>query len=123
MILGLGIDTVTISTVEGFLQNPEYARDIFTEEENELSASARDYIDFLSGRFAAKQAINKALEPLIGCRIEYLDVSVLKNADGSPLVEFHGELRKLVKKTGIREVRVSTTTEGDAATAIAIAQD
>lgn len=123
MILGLGIDTVTISQVEGFLQKEEYAQDIFTEEENELAAESRDVVDFFSGRFAAKQAVRKALEPVIHTEVDYLSVSIMKREDSSPVAVFHGELAELVKKAGVREVRVSITTEGDAATSIAIAQD
>jgi len=123
MILGLGIDTVTISQVEGFLQNPNYALDIFTETEIQQASESRDAADFLSGRFAAKQALRKALEPLIHGTLDYLDVSIIKTDYSQPVAVFDGELAQQVKEAGIREVKVSITTEGDAATSIVIAQD
>jgi len=123
MILGLGIDTVTISQVEGFLQNPNYALDIFTETEIQQASESRDAADFLSGRFAAKQALRKALEPLIHGTLDYLDVSIIKTDYSQPVAVFDGQLAQQIKEAGIREVKVSITTEGDAATSIVIAQD
>ena len=124
MILGLGIDNVTISSVDRFLQNPDYAKDIFTENEIALAQEAGDATDFFAGRFAAKQAIKKALEPLVGRDVyNYLLVETLKREDGSPVVTLFGDLKKAVEKAGVDEVRVTTSTEGDLATAFAIAQN
>ncbi|MBR0229755.1 MAG: holo-ACP synthase [Erysipelotrichaceae bacterium] len=123
MIIGLGIDTVTISQVDGFLQNPNYALDIFTETEIQQASESRDAADFLSGRFAAKQALRKALEPLIHDTLDYLGVSIVKTDYSQPVAVFDGKLAQQVKEAGIREVKVSITTEGDAATSIVIAQD
>ena len=123
MIIGLGIDTVTISQVDGFLQNPNYALDIFTETEIQQASESRDAADFLSGRFAAKQALRKALEPLIHDTLDYLGVSIVKTDYSQPVAVFDGKLAQQLKEAGIREVKVSITTEGDAATSIVIAQD
>ena len=123
MILGLGIDNVTISQVDGFLQNPNYALDIFTEIEQQQAAESHDPADFLSGRFAAKQALRKALEPLIHEPLDYLGVSIVKTDFSQPVAVFDGELAEKVKEAGIREVKVSITTEGDSAISIVIAQD
>ena len=123
MIIGLGIDTVTISQVDGFLQNPNYALDIFTETEIQQASESRDAADFLSGRFAAKQALRNALEPLIHDTLDYLGVSIVKTDYSQPVAVFDGKLAQQVKEAGIREVKVSITTEGDAATSIVIAQD
>lgn len=123
MIIGLGIDTVTISQVDGFLQNPNYALDIFTETEIQQASESRDAADFLSGRFAAKQALRKALEPLIHDTLDYLGVSIVKTDYSQPVAVFDGQLAQQIKEAGIREVKVSITTEGDAATSIVIAQD
>ena len=91
MIIGLGIDTVTISQVDGFLQNPNYALDIFTETEIQQASESRDAADFLSGRFAAKQALRKALEPLIHDTLDYLGVSIVKTDYSQPVAVFDGK--------------------------------
>lgn len=123
MILGLGIDNVTISNVDRFLQNPEYAKDIFTEKEIDIAEKRNDPTDFYAGRFAAKQAIRKCLEPVVGKDVfDNLSVETLSREDGSPLVVLKNELKKAAEEAGIVEVRVSISTEGDLATAISIAQ-
>ena len=123
MILGLGIDNVTISSVDRFLQNPDYAKDIFTDKEIALAEEAGDSTDFFAGRFAAKQAIKKALEPIVGRDLfNYLLVETTKRNDGSTVVTLKGDLKKAVEAAGVDEVRVTISTEGDLATAISLAQ-
>ena len=124
MILGLGIDTVTISNVERFLQNPAYATDIFTENENRKAEEYGDVIDYLSARFAGKQALKKCLAPFLGEFVfDYKMVEIQKHENGTQSVKvLDDDLAALIKKAGIKEIVISTTTEGDSATAIAIAQ-
>lgn len=124
MILGLGVDTVTISSVERFLQNPSYASDIFTDSEQKQAEEYGDVIDFFAGRFAAKQAFKKCLMPIMkGLSFDHRMIEILRNSDGSPAVYVDSEeLTALLKEAGVEELLVSITTEGDSATAIAIAQ-
>lgn len=123
MILGLGIDQVTISTVEQFLENPKYADDIFTEAEKEQARSEGNPVDYFSSRFASKQAFKKCLAPFMhGKEFNHKMVEVLKKEDGTPAVYVDDELAELLKVAGVEELLVSTTTEGDSAIAIAIAQ-
>ncbi len=123
MILGLGIDQVTISTVEQFLKNPKYADDIFTEAEKELASQQGNPVDFFAARFAAKQAFKKCLAPFMNDKeFNYKMIEILKKEDGMPAVYVGDELAELLKAAGVEELQVSTTTEGDNATAIALAQ-
>ncbi len=124
MILGIGIDTVTISNVERFLQNPAYADDIFTETENTKAEEFGDVIDYLSARFAGKQAVRKCLAPFLkGFDFDFRMIEILKQEDGTqPVTILSEELAAIIREAGIRQILVSTTTEGDNATAIAIAQ-
>ena len=122
MILGVGIDSVTISVVERFLDNPEYAKDIFTQTEEELAERQSDRIDFFAGRYAAKSAVWKSVDHLINGKLEKVDIEVLEFEDGAPYVHIAGRLKDLLKGTGVNDFRVSITTEGDTASAIVVAQ-
>ncbi|MBQ9036368.1 MAG: holo-ACP synthase [Erysipelotrichaceae bacterium] len=122
MIFGVGIDSVTISVVERFLDNPEYAKDIFTDAEEALADEQSDRIDFFAGIYAAKSAVWKSVDHLIDGKLEKNDIEVLEYEDGAPYVNINGNLKKLLKGTGVTDFRVSITTEGDIASAIVIAQ-
>ena len=124
MIKGIGVDSVTISSVERFLQNPTYADDIFTDAEKEMTENHNNPVDFLAGRFAAKQAAKKALSPLVGADVfDYLEVETLVNENNGLELNLLGDLKEAADKAGLITNCVSITTEGDIATAIVIVQD
>ena len=122
MIYGVGIDSVTISVVERFLDNPEYAKDIFTDAEEKMADTQADRIDFFAGVYAAKSAVWKSVDHLIAGKLDNIDIEVLEYEDGAPYVNITGRLKELLEPTGVSDIRVSITTEGDTASAIAIAQ-
>jgi holo-[acyl-carrier protein] synthase len=122
MIYGVGIDSVTISVVERFLDNPEYAKDIFTAAEEKLADTQADRIDFFAGVYAAKSAVWKSVDHLINGKLDNIDIEVLEHEDGAPYVNITGRLKELLEGTGVKDFKVSITTEGDTASAIVIAQ-
>ncbi len=83
MIKGIGCDIVQLSRVK-----PELAKRILTEAElavwMELKTSERQ-TEFLAGRFAAKEAIQKALTSL-GLTPGLRDIVLLPGPSGEPLV-------------------------------------
>ncbi|MBQ1505610.1 MAG: holo-ACP synthase [Erysipelotrichales bacterium] len=123
MILGVGIDNVTISVVDRFLGNPEYTKEIFTVKELELSNKAPNQLDFLAGRFAAKNAAWKALNHVTGKTLDKEKIEILRKEDGTPYVSFNAYLKGALEGTSVKSFVVSITTEGDLATSIVIAQD
>ena len=120
MIYGVGIDNVTISVVERFLDNPEYSDDIFSERERELAAQSKDRMDFFAGHYAAKSAVWKSCSHLIKGILEKKDIEILAYEDNAPYVAVEGHLKELLEGTGITAFQVSITTEGDLASAIAV---
>ena len=122
MIYGVGIDSVTISVVERFLDNPEYAKDIFTDAEEKMADTQADRIDIFAGVYAAKSAVWKSVDHLIDGKLDNIDIEVLEYEDGAPYVNITGRLKELLEPTGVSDIRVSIMTEGDTASAIAIAQ-
>ena len=124
MVIGVGIDSVTISTVDRFLGNPEYAKEIFTKAELEQAENAPMKADFLAGRFAAKNAAWKALNHLMpGKKLDKEKIEIMRNSDGTPVVSKNAYLMKNTLGTNIKSFLVSITTEGDLAPAIVLALD
>ncbi len=124
MILGLGIDLVEIARVERLLgaRPPLAARFLsrcFTEGERRYceargAARASSY----AARFAAKEAVMKALGAPPGVR--FLDVEVARGA-GRPEVSLSGAAAVAAEAQGVRRVHLTLTHDaGTAAAAVVL---
>jgi len=115
---GIGIDLVDISRIERALERrPRLAGRIFTEGELEYAASRRRPARHLAARFAAKEAVVKALGLAPGTAIREIEVV----AGSPPEVRLHDEVAQLAAERGLG-VRISLTHERETAGAVAIAE-
>jgi holo-[acyl-carrier protein] synthase len=88
MIIGVGTDLLEIARVRKALDHnsgERFLERILTAQERELAAKRKGRLaEFASGRFAAKEAIVKALGCGIGKQIGFQDVEVLPDSLGKP---------------------------------------
>lgn len=104
MVRGLGVDLVRVDRIAYALRNPRFAQRILTPKERERSLDA----EYVAGRWAAKEAIAKAL----GRPLSWRQVEVL--GPGLPTVSLDPAL-------GIEgTILVSISHERDHAVAVAI---
>ena len=118
MELAVGIDVIVISRVGKVLRrHPErFLARVFTPEE---VAFCRGRVPELAARFAAKEAVMKALGT--GARgLAWREIEILPNRRGKPLVYLHGLAKKRGETIGLRGVDVSLTHEGDLAIAAVV---
>lgn len=93
MIKGIGIDLIELDRIQkGLEKNARLVTRILTR--NELHVfhqlkSVRRKIEFLAGRFAAKEAFAKATGQGIG-KLSFQDIEVLRNEKGAPTMEVKG---------------------------------
>lgn len=85
MIHGIGIDIIEIDRVAVAVARPRFKERVFTPAEREYCDQARG-AERYAGRFAAKEAIAKAL----GCGLNWREVEILHGADGRPVPALHG---------------------------------
>jgi holo-[acyl-carrier protein] synthase len=119
MEMAVGIDVIVISRVKRVLdKHPErFLKRVFTPEE---VAYCRGRVHELAARFAAKEAVMKALGT--GARgLAWREIEILPNRRGKPLVYLHGLAAQRGVKIGIRGIDVSLTHEGDLAIASVVA--
>lgn len=119
MILRSGIDTIEISRLKEI--KPEirerFITRVFTEKE---IAQARDRNDVLSGLFAAKEAVSKALGTGIG-RVAWRDIEILHLISGQPTVHLQDHARSVAEQLGLEEWSVSISHDRTKAVAMAVA--
>ncbi|MEY4262928.1 MAG: hypothetical protein RLY88_636 [Actinomycetota bacterium] len=115
MIIGIGVDAVQLSRFETKLgENQKLAKRLFTPAE--LEAPIRT----LAGRFAAKEALIKALSGASG--LEWQGMQVLKEDSGKPVLQLNGKTAEIAAAAGVQNIHLSISHDGDMAIAFVIAE-
>jgi holo-[acyl-carrier protein] synthase len=94
MISGSGIDIVELKRIEAAIsRHSGFASRILTEKELHLFAkmSDRRKVEFLAGRFAAKEAFAKAVGTGIGKTLSWHDIEILPNELGKPFIYLNND--------------------------------
>ncbi|KGL39600.1 holo-ACP synthase [Listeria newyorkensis] len=89
MIKGVGLDMIDLDRVEKVLEhNPRFVERILTDEEQKLLAkySGSRKVEFLAGRFSAKEAYAKANGTGFGKDLSFTDVEILTLPNGRPIL-------------------------------------
>ena len=123
ILAGIGIDVVEVDRIELAIarQGEAFLRKLFTEAERSYcEKQARPALHF-AARFAAKEAVSKALGTGIGGQAGWLDLEVVRAESGAPKMLFHGAAADFLSAAGIAEVQVSLTHARDYAAANAVA--
>jgi holo-[acyl-carrier protein] synthase len=128
MIYGIGVDLIEIARIEAAYARfgERFARRILTDRELERYHARRARSDvrgiaFLATRFAAKEAISKALGLGMRTPMTWRAVEVVNDPSGRPLAFASGELRAYMQRRRLR-LHISLTDERSMATAYAIAE-
>lgn len=124
--VSMGVDIVEVERISAILKrSPAFARRGFSEEERAYCDKAASPEFHYATRFAAKEAVLKALGTGFSEGIGVRDVEVALNAKGKPYVKLHGRAREVAREKGIREIPLSLSyTHTDAvACALALVED
>ena len=124
-IVAHGIDLVECKRVAAILErHPDRFCDrVLTRKEREAAARFRDPVPHVSGRFAAKEAVLKALGTGWRGQISWKDIEVLNDNLGQPHVTLDGECARIAGQKGIHRIllTITHTQRHAAASVIAVA--
>ncbi|MBN2391775.1 MAG: holo-ACP synthase [Anaerolineae bacterium] len=123
-MLTTGVDLVDIPRIERVLHRygEKFLARVYTPEEVRYS---RGRLPELAARFAAKEAVAKALG--VGVRVlspvgvGWREVETLNEASGKPYVILHGRARALAQAQGLTEWAISLSHDGGIAIAFVVA--
>ena len=121
MIIGLGTDIVDMERVERIAERfgERFASHVLHPEELEgWRESPRT--TFLAGRFAAKEALVKALGTGFSQGIRMDNILVRKGPDGEPSMELFGKAEEASLKQGVNSIHVSISHDRHSAMAVVI---
>lgn len=122
MIFGIGTDVVQLSRVEDVYSRhgERFVRRLLMPEEEAAFRRYRRPVRFLAMRFAAKEAIVKALGTGFAHGVWIRDVGIAANAWGRPEVIWSGRGRALRDRLGAGEGHVTLTDEAGLVVAVAV---
>lgn len=122
MIVGIGTDLVEIARVESALARfgDRFARKVLVPRELERFAAHRKPAAYLAKRFAAKEALSKALGTGIRHPVSWQNISVVNHSSGRPYFDLSDALAEFIRRRGIRTVHVSLTDERGMAAAFVV---
>ena len=119
-IVGLGVDICEIARMERALaRHPTMRRRVFTLEEIAYCDSKARPAESYAGRFAAREAVIKALGGYRGKR--WQDISVTRHPSGAPIIALAGNAARRAEALGISKVLITFTHEKTNAVAFAVA--
>lgn len=114
-----GVDLIEIKRVETAIERhgDRFLKRIFTEAEIEL---CQGRVESLAVRFAAKEAVSKALGHGIG-KVHWLHIVVTVDENRAPRLVLHGEALQLAQRMGVTSWSVSLSHERQYAVAFVVA--
>ncbi|MCL2622911.1 MAG: holo-ACP synthase [Planctomycetaceae bacterium] len=123
-ILGIGTDITECDRIARMLErHPEsFAERVFTDAENDYcSRGKRQSAEHYTGRWAAKEAVLKALGTGWSSGITWRDIEILNEPSGQPFVRLTGAAAEIAREKGIAEIQVSISHCASHAVAFAVA--
>lgn len=108
-VLAHGIDIVELTEFERLLREPtgNLANRCFTRAELDTAGEGHRRTERLAGRFAAKEAVLKALGTGWVTGISWKDIEVQSAPNGEPSIRVYGEVERVANEKGISRFLVS----------------
>ncbi len=121
MIIGVGIDVVEISRIDSASQRwgERFLNRVFTAGEREYSGARVNGGQHYAARFAAKEALYKALGGGVG--IGWKDIEVVSSG-AKPTLTLTGRAKQVADARCIEHFHLSLSHSGDIAVAVVVAE-
>jgi holo-[acyl-carrier protein] synthase len=115
MIIGVGVDVVDLTRFERSVgRTPALRRRLFTEAERSLPLRS------LAGRFAAKEALIKALGD--SSHVTWLDMEIVSDGERNPSFLLHNAVASIAERRGITQIHLSMSHDAGIAIAYVVAE-
>ncbi len=120
--IDIGTDLIEIERVEAAMRrHPEgFGKRVFTKEENNYCSKKKNAFVHYAGRFAAKEAVLKALGTGLRGGICWTDVAIVNDVLGKPVVTLSGKAQEIAREKGMQQLEISITHCKGMANAVAV---
>jgi len=127
MIISVGVDLAEVGRIRKALEDPRigkrFRERVFTAKEIQYcEKKRRGRYESYAGRFAAKEAVMKALGRGWGAKVAWLDIEVARARSGKPEIVLHDKTARLAEELGIRRWALSITHTAEHGLAYVVAE-
>ena len=124
MIFGTGIDIIEVDRIKNSIQkySDRFKKKIFTQKEIDYCHSQADPAKHFAARFTVKEAVLKCFGTGMTGGILWKDIEIDKLNSGQPVLNLHGNGKKLFNQLNLKHIHVSITHDKTYAAAQAIAE-
>jgi holo-[acyl-carrier protein] synthase len=111
LIVGLGTDIAEVGRVRAAIERhgETFLRRVYTANEREYCEQFKNKYERYAGRFAAKEAVMKALGTGWSRGVRWVDVEVVREKGGRPTIKLAGEAAHVAGRLNVRNIAVSIT--------------
>ena len=123
MMMKIGNDIVEVKRFFELVSNKRFLERVFTESEQKHIMQAKDkqkQAERMAGKFAAKEAVAKALGFGICDGVEWCKIEILPNELGAPVVTLYENTKEVFSKLQASQIEVSISNTTTFATAVCI---
>jgi len=122
-VIGIGTDIIECSRIRQMLDKhgETFLERVYTPEEIEYSSGRKASDQHYAGRWAAKEAVLKALGTGWAHGIQWTDIEVVNQQGGKPIIVLSGKALEISQEQGIDEMMISISHCKEYATAYATA--
>lgn len=115
MILGIGVDIVDVRRIEGAIYRwqERFLRRIFTDSEIKYCNNKKNPAPRFATRFAAKEALIKALFSKDESTIGYHLIEVTQDPSGRPKFELYDEAKEILNKKNVKNIHLMISHDGN----------
>ena len=108
MIIGIGVDLVKIDRINKAGKNHSgFLERLFTEREREYCSKQKFPAQHYAARFAAKEAVLKAIGTGWSAGVKWTDMEVLHGEGGGPIVNISGRVKDFMDLKGVKQILLS----------------
>ena len=120
MVIGIGVDIIEIDRVKESIDKfgDHFLNKIYTEKELKYCLEKSDKYQHLAARFAAKEAVYKALSSGWNKNIGWKNIEITNESNGMPIVTLNGEVKNFLSPQKSLKISISHSRDYVAAVAI-----
>ena len=123
MIYGIGTDIIEVSRIAKVMERDIGFREkIFSEGEIAYCEKMKNKYQHYAARFSAKEAFMKALGTGWRDGIRFVEIEVVHDPLGKPLILLSGKAKELAEKAGMGEIHVSLSHVKEIASAVVVVE-
>ncbi|MBI5474355.1 MAG: holo-ACP synthase [Ignavibacteriae bacterium] len=103
MVRGIGVDIIEIGRIRKSIEElgHHFVQKIFTEQEVAYCSGKPNAFQHFAARFAAKEALSKAISTGWSGEFRWKDVEVMNEPSGNPVLAFHGTMKDLLSQCAV----------------------